>query len=82
MFGLAIYNGIQLRFASKRISIIKKVPRDIQGEKTRKDPASSENWPKQLEHNPQKGQNQVSGRVFCWHATPVANDLWRPHVIW
>ena len=29
------------------------------------------------------GQDQVSGavNVLCWHATPVANVLWKPHAI-
>ena len=33
--------------------------------------------------SPKVGQDQVSGgvSVLCWHAAPVANDLWKPLAI-
>ena len=33
--------------------------------------------------SPKVGQDQVSGvvNVLCWHASPVANVLWKPRVI-
>ena len=33
--------------------------------------------------SPKVGQHQVSGgvSVLCWHATPVANVLWKPLAI-
>ena len=32
--------------------------------------------------SPKEGQDQVSGvSVLCWHATPVANVLWKPLAI-
>ena len=33
--------------------------------------------------SPKVGQDQVSGgvSVLCWHATPVANVLWKPLAI-
>ena len=33
--------------------------------------------------SPKVGQEQVSGgvSVLCWHASPVANVLWKPHQI-
>ena len=32
--------------------------------------------------SPKVGQDQVSGgvSVLCWHAAPVANVLWKPHI--
>ena len=44
-----------------------------------------ENWCQELEQKqvPKRGRNQVSGKVSvpCWHATSVANALWKPLVI-
>ena len=59
-------------------SKLEKVPRSIQGEKSRKDTASSVKQVfnnKSLSMSPKGGRNQVSGRVSfpCWLATPVAN---------
>ena len=33
--------------------------------------------------SPKVGQDQVSGGVgvLCWHASPVANVLWKPRTI-
>ena len=65
---------------------IGKVPRGIRGEKSSKDMASSRNLVSTIgaQASPTMvGRNQVSGRVSvpCWHATPVANDPWKPIII-
>ena len=59
---------------------IEKVPKDIQRENSRKDKVR-EILSQELEHKqvPKRGHIQVSGMVSvpCWHATPIANALWK-----
>ena len=64
------------------ISKIEKVPRDIRRAQSDKITTSSEkDWSQQVEHmQVPTGRDQVSGGVSvpCWHATPVADALWKP----
>ena len=70
----------------EEVSKIEKVPRGIQGEKSRESYGKFGKtgfiiW--SISKSPKGGRNQVSGRVSvpCWIATPVANAPWKPHVI-
>ena len=74
---------IVLTFLARCLMILKwrkieKVPRGIQGEKSKKDMASLKNLVSTFgaQASPKKGgRNQVSGRVSvpCWHAKPFEN---------
>ena len=73
-------------FSSKGYNKIEKVARSIQGDKSRKDMASSVKLVSSIGAyaSPKKGgRNHVSGRISvpCWRATPVANDPWKLLVI-
>ena len=70
----------------RRVSINGKteVPSNVRNSKVRKqDKFSSIGLDIKTHARPKVGQDQKSGgvSVFCWHAAPVANVLWKPHTI-
>ena len=64
------------------MSKIEKVPRGIRGEKSSKDMASSRSLVSTIGAlaSPKMGTEPGVRKVSapCWHATPVANDPWKP----
>ena len=66
------------------ISEKKEVLRDVRNSKVRNKTSSGEiGLNIRTLPSPKVGQDQVSGgvSVLCWHATPVANVLWKPLAI-
>ena len=70
-------------FTTSEVSKIE-VPRDVRNSESGKKTSSGEIGINIRTHaSPKVGLDQVSGgvSVLCWHATPIANILWKPCTI-